>query len=47
MTGRSESRRWAMWGLVFTAQSVALVLAALSIAVLVGLAVLNWLEHAQ
>ncbi len=45
MADSSEHRERAVWGVAVTTQSVALLLSVLAVAALVGLAVLNWLEH--
>lgn len=41
----SEQQQRVLWGIVLTAQTVALFLAVLAVAALTGFAVLSWLEH--
>ena len=46
MTTSSEQPGRTLWGVQVTAQTVALLLSVLAVGALIGLAVLNWLEHA-
>jgi hypothetical protein len=47
MTNSPEQGQRVVWGVALTAQTVAVVVSALVVALLIGLAVLSWLEHVR